>query len=217
MISDVDSQERRGPFGQRAVHVPCHSRLDQDAGPRRARRFCRRRAAGLAIPLPVHGVGGRGLLLEDLDSTNGTFVNDKRAERVTLTQGDRVRVGRVELAVETRLKADEAEGTNALSSQERIRPPLRPDRRARPCPEWTGVSSGNVNSTPLNGPDQRRRSRLPADRFGRSIPQTACRRRTTRTGRRHRPTAGRRRPASGPACPCTSIDRSPTVNVCPAS
>jgi pSer/pThr/pTyr-binding forkhead associated (FHA) protein len=41
-----------------------------------------------------------GLLLEDLDSTNGTFVNDRRVERVTLTQGDRVRVGRVELAVE---------------------------------------------------------------------------------------------------------------------
>ena len=41
-----------------------------------------------------------GLMLEDLGSTNGTFVNDKRVERVTLTQGDRVRVGRVELAVE---------------------------------------------------------------------------------------------------------------------
>jgi pSer/pThr/pTyr-binding forkhead associated (FHA) protein len=41
-----------------------------------------------------------GLLLEDLGSTNGTFVNEKRIERVTLTQGDRVRVGRVELSVE---------------------------------------------------------------------------------------------------------------------
>jgi pSer/pThr/pTyr-binding forkhead associated (FHA) protein len=41
-----------------------------------------------------------GLLLEDLGSTNGTFVNDKRIERVTLTQGDRVRIGRVELGVE---------------------------------------------------------------------------------------------------------------------
>ena len=40
------------------------------------------------------------LLLEDLESTNGTLVNDKRVERVTLTQGDRVRVGRVELGVE---------------------------------------------------------------------------------------------------------------------
>jgi pSer/pThr/pTyr-binding forkhead associated (FHA) protein len=44
--------------------------------------------------------GEGGLLLEDLESTNGTLVNDKRVERVTLTQGDRVRVGRVELGVE---------------------------------------------------------------------------------------------------------------------
>ena len=41
-----------------------------------------------------------GLLLEDLESTNGTLVTDKRVERVTLTQGVRVRVGRVELGVE---------------------------------------------------------------------------------------------------------------------
>ncbi|MBK5296524.1 MAG: FHA domain-containing protein [Vicinamibacteria bacterium] len=41
-----------------------------------------------------------GLLLEDLESTNGTLVNDKRVEKVALTQGDRVRVGRVELGVE---------------------------------------------------------------------------------------------------------------------
>ena len=40
------------------------------------------------------------LLLEDLGSTNGTLVNDKRIDKVTLTQGDRVRIGRVELAVE---------------------------------------------------------------------------------------------------------------------
>jgi pSer/pThr/pTyr-binding forkhead associated (FHA) protein len=41
-----------------------------------------------------------GLLIEDLGSTNGTFVNDKRVERVTLTQGDRIRIGRVELTCE---------------------------------------------------------------------------------------------------------------------
>jgi ABC transport system ATP-binding/permease protein len=41
-----------------------------------------------------------GLLLEDLDSTNGTFVNDRRIARATLTQGDRVRIGRVEIVVE---------------------------------------------------------------------------------------------------------------------
>lgn len=35
----------------------------------------------------------------DLQSTNGTFVNDKRVEKATLSLGDRLRVGRVELTV----------------------------------------------------------------------------------------------------------------------
>src|SRR5260370_9361974 len=36
----------------------------------------------------------------DLSSTNGTYVNGKRIERARLTNGDRLRVGRVELTVE---------------------------------------------------------------------------------------------------------------------
>jgi pSer/pThr/pTyr-binding forkhead associated (FHA) protein len=39
------------------------------------------------------------LEVEDLKSTNGTFVNDARVERLSLTEGDRLRVGRVELQV----------------------------------------------------------------------------------------------------------------------
>lgn len=35
----------------------------------------------------------------DLESTNGTYVNDTRVERGTLTDGDRLRVGRVELTL----------------------------------------------------------------------------------------------------------------------
>ena len=35
----------------------------------------------------------------DLSSTNGTFVNDKRIEKASLANGDRLRVGRVELTV----------------------------------------------------------------------------------------------------------------------
>jgi pSer/pThr/pTyr-binding forkhead associated (FHA) protein len=35
----------------------------------------------------------------DLGSTNGTFVNDRRVTRLVLAQGDRVRVGRVQLEV----------------------------------------------------------------------------------------------------------------------
>jgi pSer/pThr/pTyr-binding forkhead associated (FHA) protein len=43
---------------------------------------------------------GQDLLeVEDLSSTNGTFVNDERIDRGTLRSGDRLRVGRVELTV----------------------------------------------------------------------------------------------------------------------
>jgi pSer/pThr/pTyr-binding forkhead associated (FHA) protein len=48
---------------------------------------------------------GEGLLVVDLDSTNGTFVNDKRVERARLASGDRLRIGRVELTVQQALNA----------------------------------------------------------------------------------------------------------------
>ena len=41
-----------------------------------------------------------GLLLEDLESTNGTLVNDKRVERVDADPGRPGPGGRVELGVE---------------------------------------------------------------------------------------------------------------------
>jgi pSer/pThr/pTyr-binding forkhead associated (FHA) protein len=36
----------------------------------------------------------------DLQSTNGTYVNDQRVERLVLAEGDRLRVGRVEMRIE---------------------------------------------------------------------------------------------------------------------
>lgn len=33
----------------------------------------------------------------DLQSTNGTFINDKRIDKASLSAGDRLRVGRIEL------------------------------------------------------------------------------------------------------------------------
>jgi pSer/pThr/pTyr-binding forkhead associated (FHA) protein len=39
------------------------------------------------------------LQVKDLDSTNGTFVNDKRITTAQLRAGDRLKVGRVELRV----------------------------------------------------------------------------------------------------------------------
>ena len=44
--------------------------------------------------------GNEALNVEDLSSTNGTFVNDRRIENGQLASGDRLRVGRVELTVE---------------------------------------------------------------------------------------------------------------------
>jgi pSer/pThr/pTyr-binding forkhead associated (FHA) protein len=42
--------------------------------------------------------GADGVIdVQDLQSTNGTFVNDMRVQRGTLAIGDRLRVGRVEL------------------------------------------------------------------------------------------------------------------------
>jgi pSer/pThr/pTyr-binding forkhead associated (FHA) protein len=43
-----------------------------------------------------------GLEVTDLSSTNGTFVNGRRIERARLKDGDRLRVGRVELSIERR-------------------------------------------------------------------------------------------------------------------
>jgi pSer/pThr/pTyr-binding forkhead associated (FHA) protein len=40
-----------------------------------------------------------GLLVEDLESTNGTFVNGERVTKLVMRHGDALRVGRVEFAV----------------------------------------------------------------------------------------------------------------------
>ena len=41
------------------------------------------------------------LHVKDLGSTNGTFVNGKKVQRVTLTSGDKLKIGRVEFVVNT--------------------------------------------------------------------------------------------------------------------
>ena len=40
-----------------------------------------------------------GLVVEDLKSTNGTFINDQRVRRSSLDAGDRLRLGRLEFSV----------------------------------------------------------------------------------------------------------------------
>jgi len=41
------------------------------------------------------------LVVEDLDSQNGTFVNGKKVDRATLKSGDRLTVGRVDFTVQS--------------------------------------------------------------------------------------------------------------------
>src|SRR4051795_10383184 len=43
--------------------------------------------------------GATELQVDDLESTNGTFVNGQRVKRSSLKEGDRLGVGRVELIV----------------------------------------------------------------------------------------------------------------------
>ena len=42
-----------------------------------------------------------GLGVEDLDSTNGTWVNGRKIQRAPLMSGDKLKVGRVEFAVKS--------------------------------------------------------------------------------------------------------------------
>ena len=49
------------------------------------------------------------ITVTDLNSTNGTYINDKRVEKGVLREGDRLRVGRVEFSV-ARSEGPAAEG-----------------------------------------------------------------------------------------------------------
>lgn len=42
-----------------------------------------------------------GLLVEDLESTNGTFVNGERVRKLVMRAGDALKVGRVEFAIKS--------------------------------------------------------------------------------------------------------------------
>jgi pSer/pThr/pTyr-binding forkhead associated (FHA) protein len=46
--------------------------------------------------------GDEKLEVQDLASTNGTYVNGKRVKRAQVASGDRLRIGRIELSVERR-------------------------------------------------------------------------------------------------------------------
>jgi pSer/pThr/pTyr-binding forkhead associated (FHA) protein len=93
----------------RAPESPEAGALAFRIGPNAVKTIGRARGVDFVVDAPlvsrVHcrlttDAGGR-LDVEDLKSTNGTFVNDQRVTGPTrLEAGDRLRVGRVELTVE---------------------------------------------------------------------------------------------------------------------
>ena len=74
---------------------------------------------GVAPPCGAASASGGSVVVEDLDSTNGTFVNGERIRTpVTLGPGDQVRVGRTTLEIEPHQRADDTI----------VSTPLRPDQ-----------------------------------------------------------------------------------------
>ena len=61
-------------------------------------------------------LSGGQLEIEDLGSTNGTFVNGKKIDRVTLSDGDKLTVGRVEFVVNSTLPTDSGSPKTTWSS-----------------------------------------------------------------------------------------------------
>ena len=90
----------------------------------------------------------------DLKSTNGTYVNGARVDRATLRDGDRLRVGAVELLVVKAGSELERQGVCGASEPAQAPRPARSYRRngfvrrsrpivvGSPWPEYTTESSG---------------------------------------------------------------------------
>ena len=169
---DVDSSEatRRS-----AVYVPDPSWQRQDDRPRAARRFHRRRRAGLALHCRLTA-GAAELEVDDLDSTNGTFVNGERVARAALRVGDRLGVG-------ARRAGRHAGQLDLVIPNSRIQErigALLPYRwsSVRPWPDHTDACRRETRTAPSRIDRAASGDRRPGDRSDRSSRRTACRRRT---------------------------------------
>ena len=78
----------------------------------------------------VYFEGGR-LVVEDLDSLNGTFVNDLRVERATLHDGDSIWIGKHHIKVDTSGDAPVPWDTGRKASAPRINETMVLDTKAR--------------------------------------------------------------------------------------
>ena len=128
----------------------------------RARRVGRRGARGrpdLAPPRARDAVGARGIVVEDLESTNGTFVNhDEVHSPVELAPGDELLVG------VTVMQLRSPEQVRAQASAVRAVPPGLATPERRPAYVDAGPGAGRAR-----GPGRRHPRARPARRLAREV------------------------------------------------
>lgn len=81
----------------------------------------------------------RGWLLEDLKSTNGTFINGRKADKDLLSDGDRIKVGSFELEFQTHAK----EGVQPARLEEQLETLRSGDAESKKSAVEFLVSSGS--------------------------------------------------------------------------
>jgi predicted component of type VI protein secretion system len=92
---------------------------------------------------------GKGYKLEDLKSTNGTFVNGKQIDQVLLHDGDRIVIGETEMEFRTQERFDDTETKMDLvpvGQPEPESPRAKPSRVA-PAPGQPGPASAPSGGT----------------------------------------------------------------------
>jgi DNA-binding NtrC family response regulator len=88
---------------------------------------------------------GEGLLLRDLGSSNGTFVNGVRVERVQIAPGAQIHIGRTELSVVARDAEGRASGTALVAVSASMLAVLAEAERAARLP-WPALVLGESGS-----------------------------------------------------------------------
>ena len=101
----------------------------------------------------VYFEGGR-LVVEDLDSLNGTFVNDLRIERATLHDGDSIWIGKHHIKVDATGEAPVSWDSGRKANAPRINETMVLDTKERARPVCFGPieSSDSSCSRRKNGP-----------------------------------------------------------------
>ena len=120
-MAEPDTQRPLKPFESQRLKWILEAESDAHGGPYRFRVTAgRARTLGRstnadfvldgALVSRFHcslSVGDGELAVENLSRSNGTFVNECRVDRAVLKEGDRLRVGRIELVVSTREPLDD--------------------------------------------------------------------------------------------------------------